>query len=78
MGGRVRAAVRRIVTGHDAAGKARIVFDSAAPNVKLRPAQGGVVSTLVGVTDESPADLSDSRDRAARAWYAASGNIREK
>ena len=60
------AGVRRVVTGHDGAGKALVLFDGAAPNVKLRPAQGGVVSTLVWVTDESPADIGGSRDRAAR------------
>ena len=62
----MRSALRRLVTGHDAAGKAIVLFDGAAPNVKTRPAQGGVVSTLVWVTDESPADISGSRDRAAR------------
>jgi mannose-6-phosphate isomerase-like protein (cupin superfamily) len=56
---------RRIVTGHDPAGKAIVVTDGAAPNVKLRQASG-LVSTLLWVTDESPADISGSRDGADR------------
>ena len=56
--------VRRVVTGHRD-GKAVALFDSAAPNQKLRQASG-LVSTLLWVTDESPADISDTADRAAR------------
>ena len=56
---------RRVVTGHDQAGKAVVLADGAAPNAKLRRASG-LTSTLLWVTDESPADLSGSADRAAR------------
>ena len=56
--------VRRVVTGHRD-GKAVVIYDSAAPNQKLRAASG-VVSTLIWVTDESPADIAGSVDRAAR------------
>ena len=56
--------VRRVVTGHDAAGRSIVLFDSAAPNVRGR-AQGNA-STLLWVTDESPADVSGIADRAAR------------
>jgi hypothetical protein len=56
--------VRRVVTGHDAEGRSVVLFDSAAPNVKGR-AQGNA-STLLWVTDESPADVSGTADRAAR------------
>jgi mannose-6-phosphate isomerase-like protein (cupin superfamily) len=56
--------VRRVVTGHRD-GKAVVRYDSAAPNQKLRQASG-LVSTLIWVTDETPADISDSGDRAAR------------
>ncbi len=56
--------VRRVVTGHRG-GKAVVLFDSAAPNQKLRQASG-VVSTLVWVTDEMPADVSGSVDRSLR------------
>ena len=47
--------VRRIVTGHDASGKAIVLMDGAAPNQKLR--QTGIVSTLLWVTDEMPSEL---------------------
>jgi mannose-6-phosphate isomerase-like protein (cupin superfamily) len=57
--------VRRIVTGHDENGKAVVVSDGAAPNVKVRKASGNV-STLLWVTDETPADISANSDRAAR------------
>ena len=56
---------RRVVTGHDASGKAVVVIDGAAPNVKLRKASGST-STLLWVTDESPADISGGADRAQR------------
>jgi mannose-6-phosphate isomerase-like protein (cupin superfamily) len=61
----VSAPVRRVVTGHDASGKAVVLFDGAAPNSKLRKATG-LTSRLVWVTDECPADISGSADRAAR------------
>jgi mannose-6-phosphate isomerase-like protein (cupin superfamily) len=56
--------VRRVVTGHRD-GKAVVLFDSAAPNQKLRQASG-LVSTLLWVSDERPADASVTADRAAR------------
>ncbi len=58
-------AVRRVVTGHDAGGKAIVLTDGAAPNQKVRNA--GIVSTLLWATDETPADISGAADRAARA-----------
>ena len=57
-------AVRRIVTGHHADGRSTVLIDGAAPNVKQR--QAGNASTLLWVTDESPAPVSGSGDRAAR------------
>jgi mannose-6-phosphate isomerase-like protein (cupin superfamily) len=57
--------VRRIVTGHDNAGKAVVLFDGPAPNVKLRKTTGIAVS-LLWVTDETPADISQNSDRADR------------
>ena len=56
--------VRRVVTGHRS-DKAVVLFDSAAPNQKLRQASG-LVSTLLWVTDERPADVSGSYDRSLR------------
>jgi len=56
---------RRVVTGHDASGRAVVLIDGAAHNVKLRKATG-LVSTLLWVTEGSPADLSGNADRASR------------
>ena len=57
--------VRRIVTGHRPDGRSAVLFDGPAPNVRQREA--GNASTLLWVTDEGPADVSRSEDRAARA-----------
>jgi naringenin degradation protein FdeH len=55
---------RRVVTGHRN-GRGAVLFDGQAPNRKLRKASG-LISTLLWVTDESPADLSGLADRAER------------
>lgn len=47
---------RRIVTGHDANNKAKVVIDGLATNKKF-PA-GGIVSTLIWSTESTPADIS--------------------
>jgi hypothetical protein len=57
--------VRRIVTGHDANGKAIILSDEPAPNQKVRSVTG-LVSTLLWATDETPAKLDLNIDRADR------------
>jgi len=56
---------RRVVTGHDASGRAVVLIDGAAPNAKLRKATG-LTSTLLWATDESPADNSGGADSAER------------
>jgi len=56
--------VRRIITGHRPDGRSTVVLDGPAPNVKQRAAGNG--STLLWVTDESPASLAGNADRAAR------------
>jgi mannose-6-phosphate isomerase-like protein (cupin superfamily) len=56
---------RRVVTGHDARGKAVVLIDGTAPNAKLRQSTG-LTSTLLWVTEESPAEVSGNADRAAR------------
>ena len=56
---------RRVVTGHDASGRAVVLIDGAAPNAKLRRATG-LTSTLLWVTDRSPADNAGSADAAER------------
>ena len=57
--------VRRVVTGHDRAGKAVVVTDGEAANVRVRPGSG-IGATLLWVTDETPADLSRGGDAADR------------
>ncbi len=59
-------AVRRVVIGHDASGASTVIDDRAAPNVVVREATGGIVSTLLWVTDESPAKVSGMQDTADR------------
>ena len=55
--------VRRVVTGHRPDGRSAVLMDGPAPNVKRRAA--GNASTLLWVTDESPA-AHTAKDRAAR------------
>jgi mannose-6-phosphate isomerase-like protein (cupin superfamily) len=57
--------IRRIVTGHDDTGKAIVEIDGIAPNKKVRPG-AGFVSSLLWVTDETPARLDTRTDRADR------------
>ena len=63
---------RRVVTGHDEAGKAVVLMDSAAPNVRRRAA--GLVSTLLWVTRETPAEIGGSDDRAQTTGVAPPPN----
>lgn len=48
--------IRRIVTGHDADGTAKVLIDSPATNWKS--GSPGTVSTLIWSTDASPADIA--------------------
>jgi mannose-6-phosphate isomerase-like protein (cupin superfamily) len=56
---------RRVVTGHDASGRAVVLIDGNAPNAKVRKATG-LTSTLLWVTEESPADNAGGVDSADR------------
>ena len=56
--------VRRVVTGHHPDGRSTVMVDGPACNVRARKA--GNASTLVWVTDESPASVAGNDDRAAR------------
>ena len=58
------ADVRRVVTTIDRNDKAVVLFDGATPHKKVRP-QTQTVSRLLWVTDQTPADLSGTADRAA-------------
>lgn len=63
--------VRRVVTGHDNRGKAVVTMDGPATNVKVRKASGGLISTLLWATDETPVDVSGQTDRAGREMGVA-------
>ena len=59
------SSVRRVVTGHDEKGKAIVLMDGEAGNVKIRQATG-ICSTLLWVTDSTPPELSGVADAAER------------
>lgn len=48
--------IRRVITGHDAKGVAKVLIDGPAANAKFP--SPGTVSTLIWCTDRTPADLS--------------------
>ena len=54
--------IRRVVTGNDANGKSRVLFDSAAPNVNPGAIRPGTCMTDVWVFPGCPANLSGERD----------------
>jgi mannose-6-phosphate isomerase-like protein (cupin superfamily) len=56
--------VRRVITGHRADGRSTVLMDGPAPSVKARKA--GNASTLLWVTEESPASVAGTADRADR------------
>ncbi|MFN3890122.1 MAG: cupin domain-containing protein [Beijerinckiaceae bacterium] len=57
--------IRRVITGHDGRGKAIVVEDANAPNVKVRKV-GNLTSTLVWVTDETPVQIDRDGDPSIR------------
>lgn len=52
-------AIRRIVTSHDASGKAIVLRDGAAPNVRVRPGTG-ITATLLWTTHSTPATYTNA------------------
>ena len=54
--------IRRVVTGNDAQGRSRVLFDSAAPNVKASPFQRGTSMTDIWVFQSCPALTNGGRD----------------
>ena len=58
--------IRRVVTGKDATGKAVVLMDSAAPNVRVRK-DTGVAATALWLTDSMPADISLHAEPQAQA-----------
>jgi hypothetical protein len=55
--------IRRVVTGHDATGKAIVLIDGPSPYKNVRPGSG-TAARLLWVTDRTPADMAGSADRA--------------
>jgi mannose-6-phosphate isomerase-like protein (cupin superfamily) len=56
--------IRRVVTGHDRAGKAVILKDGAPPRVVSNVA--GVTDTVLWITDRTPSEFSNEKDAADR------------
>jgi mannose-6-phosphate isomerase-like protein (cupin superfamily) len=52
--------IRRVVTGHDANGVAKVLIDAPAANV--RSSRPGSASTLMWSTDEMPVDIAIGED----------------
>jgi hypothetical protein len=70
--------IRRIVTGHNAAGKSIIMQDGMATSILELPAAPGLRVTDLWETTNSPADLSNDADPVARPVHlepAATGTI---
>jgi quercetin dioxygenase-like cupin family protein len=65
MSDQISRKYRRVVTGHDAEGRAKVIIDDLIPNVSSgRPGQG---AHLIWTTEELPvAFTSDSDDKGAR------------
>lgn len=54
--------IRRVVTGNDAQGRSRVLFDSAAPSVKASAFKKGTGMTDIWTFDACPASISGERD----------------
>jgi mannose-6-phosphate isomerase-like protein (cupin superfamily) len=54
-------AIRRVVTGHDAQGKAVLLFDGTCPSHVAH--EGGIAATSVWLTAETPAAIDAATDR---------------
>jgi hypothetical protein len=54
--------IRRVVTGNDANGRSRVLYDSAAPNVNPGAIRPGTCMTDVWVYASCPVPLSGERD----------------
>src|SRR5579875_2323768 len=64
--------LRRVVTGHDANGKAIVLKDELCQNVSSRRA--GQEGCVVWTTNTSPADNTDETDRSAAQTGTTSAN----
>jgi mannose-6-phosphate isomerase-like protein (cupin superfamily) len=58
----INKATRRVVTAHDSDGKAIAMFDGRLMSKQRSPGANAI--TMLWVTEETPADVSGSKDRA--------------
>ena len=72
--------IRRVVTGNDAQGRSRVLFESAAPNVNANAFKKGTAMTDIWVYAACPAVISGSRDEGNLPFHfeppAAGGHLR--
>lgn len=61
-----RGAIRRIVTGHDAAGRSIVTEDRPAPSVHTNPRRVGYRLTQLWMTDATPAPVGNEPDPTSR------------
>ena len=61
----IHRAIRRVVTGHNAAGRSIFIADSPAPNTRTR-STGAVTVTELWLTGATPADNTGSEDAGSR------------
>lgn len=54
--------VRRIVTGHDAQGRATVISDAPSPHIRTSPARGGVAYTNIWQTSRMPVPIHGATD----------------
>lgn len=54
--------IRRVVTGNDAQGRSRVLYDSAAPRVKASAFKKGTGMTDIWMFEAAPAPISGERD----------------
>jgi hypothetical protein len=54
--------IRRVVTGNDAQGRSRVLYDSAAPGVRANAFKKGTGMTDIWMFDTCPAPISGNRD----------------
>lgn len=62
----MKGKIRRVVTGHDANGKAIVVEDGFAPVVKIDENRPGYAMTQLWITDGSPAMINNDSDPTQR------------
>ena len=61
-----RSYIRRIVTGHDAQGRAIVTEDQLAPSVHTNPKRVGYHLTQLWMTDQTPAYVGNEADPTSR------------